>query len=163
MALTTSLNSVDPRPTVRRLTVISNGLSNSGGGYSPNNQLGGELQFLNAVRLTSGFATITTATIVDSASVLGAVDLYLFSQPVANPGDKTAANFSDADMQYYVGTVSFPAPTSLINNRAISLSAIGLTYQTNGTTLYGYLVTLTSHAVFNAATDIRISLTVYQY
>ncbi len=163
MALTTSLNSVDPRPTVRRLTLVSNGLSTGGGGYSPNQQLGGELQFLNAARSTSGFATVASATIVDSASVLGAVDLYLFSQPVTSAGDKTAANFSDADMQYYVGTISFPAPTSLVNNRAISLSAIGLTYQTNATTLYGYLVTLTSHAVFNAATDIRLSLTVYQY
>jgi len=163
MALHTSLNSVDPRPTVRRLEATSNGLATFGANYSPNQQMGGEWQFPNAVRIAGGFATITSATIVDSASVIGAVDLYLFSQPVANAGDRVAANFSDADMAHYVGTISFPAPTSLVNNRAISLSAIGLTYQTAGTTLYGYLVTLTSHATFNAASDIRINLITYQY
>lgn len=163
MALSTSLNSVDPRPTVRTLSATSSGLSISGASYSPNQQLGSEWQFSNAVRIAGGHATITSATLVDSASSIGAVDLYLFSQPVGNAGDRVAANFSDADMAHYVGTISFPAPTSLVNNRAISLSAIGLTYQTSGTTLYGYLVTLTSHTFFNASTDIRIKLVTYQY
>lgn len=162
MALSSSQYAVDPRPLVRRLEASSNGLD-TGSGYSPNTHLGGEIQFANAARGNSGFATITTATLVDRASVLGAVDLYLFSQSVTPAADQASANFSDADMQYYVGTISFPAPTSLINNRAVSLSAIGLTYQTYATTLYGYLVTLTTHAAFNSASDIRLGLTVYQY
>ncbi len=163
MALSTNINAVDPRPIVRRLTASTNGLSTSGASYTPNNQLGGQIEFTNATRATSGFSTITSATLVDNANIIGATDLYLFSQPVTPATDKTAANFSDSDMQHYVGTVSFPGPTTLVNNRATSLSAIGLTYTTNSTSLYGYLVTLTQHGTFNAATDVHLSLTVYQY
>lgn len=163
MAITTSLNSVDPRPIVRRLTASSNGLSTSGANYTPNTQLGGEIVFPNATRTTSGFGTISSATLVDNASSIGAIDLYMFSRSVTPAANKSAANFSDSDMDYYIGTVSFPAPTALINNSATSLSAIGLTYQTNATSLYGYIVTLTQHGIFNAGTDIKLSLTVYQY
>lgn len=163
MALTSSLPSVDPRPTVRRLQVSSAGLTTGSGGYSPGDQLGNEFQFANAARITSGFSTITTATIVDEANVIGAVDLHLFSRSVSNAGNGSAVNFSDADMQYYVGTISFPAPISMVNNAAVSLSAIGLTYQTDASTLYGYLVSLSSHSFFNATSNIRLSLVTYQY
>lgn len=163
MALSNSINAVDPRPVVRRLSVNSSGLSTSGGNYSPNNQLGGEFVFANATRFAGNFSTITTATFLDRANTVGAIDLHLFSQSITPASDKTSANFSDSDMQYYVGTLSFPSPTPLVNNRATSLPAIGLTFQTTATSLFGYAVTLTQHSPFNAVNDINISLIVYQY
>ena len=164
MAVNSSLNAVDPRPVVRRLSAQVGGLSTTGANYSSNNQMGNEISFTYAARATGGYGTVTTATIVDAPNVIGAVDLHLFSTGVTPASDKTATNFSDSAMtQNYVGTISFPAPTSFTNNRAISLSAVGLTYQCTGTTLFGYLTTLTGHGTFNAATDITISLTTYQY
>ncbi len=164
MAVNSSLNAVDPRPVVRRLIGQVSGLSTSGANYSPNNQMGGEITFAMATRASGGYGTVTTATIIDTANVIGAVDLHLFSSSITPANDKSATNFSDSAMtQNYMGTISFPAPTSFTNNRGISLSAIGLTYNCTSTILYGYLTTLTQHGIFNSATDITISLTTYQY
>ena len=77
--------------------------------------------------------------------------------------ENTSANFSDADMQYFIGTVSFPAPIPFVNNRAATVPAVGLSVQTSGTTLYGYMVTLTTHAAFSAANDVTINLVMQQY
>lgn len=164
MALSASLNSVDPRPVVRRITSQSSSLSVSGANYAANNHIGAIFSFTDASRIAGGFGTITTATIIDQANIIGAVDLHVFKSSVSPAADKTSVNFSDNDMlQNYIGTISFPSPTSFTNNRAVSLSAIGLTYQCTGTILYGCLVTLSSHGTFNAPTDITISLTTYQY
>lgn len=163
MALSSSFPQVDPRPVARRVLVNSVGLSTSGGGYTVNNQLGGELVFNGAARKAGGFGSISTATIVDDANIIGAMDLYLFSQSVTPAANRSAVSFSDSDMQYYVGTISFPAPTNLVNNRAISIPALGLAYQCSAQSLYGYLVTLTSHTTFNSATDVHVGLLFYLY
>lgn len=163
MAISASLNSVDPRPVVRRINAQVNGLSTSGGNYSANNQMGGEIIFASAARSSGGYGTITTATIVDYANIIGAIDLHLFSLSIAPASDKTGVNFTDSAMQNYLGSISFPAPTSFNNNSAISLSAIGLTYQCSATSIYGYITTLTSHATFNSSNDVAVSLTTYQY
>lgn len=163
MGVSSSLSPVDPRPIAKRILVSVDGLSTSGLGYNANYQLGSEIEFAGTTRKNGGYGTVTSATLLDKANVIGAVDLYLFSQPVTPSTDKTSASFSDSDMQYYQGTISFPGPTSLVNNRATSLSAIGLTYQSNSTSLYGYLVTLVDHNTFNSSDDISISLVVYQY
>lgn len=163
MALSSSFPTVDPRPVVRALTVASSGLATSGGGYAVNNQMGGAFVFNGATRKAGSFGMISTATLLDKANIIGAVDLYLFSQAVTPASDRSAVSFSDNDMEFYVGTVSFPAPTNLVNNRATSVPALGLTYHCSGTSLYGYLVALTSHTTFNEATNIVIGLNVYLY
>ncbi|MCA9331476.1 hypothetical protein KC968_00880 [Candidatus Saccharibacteria bacterium] len=164
MALSSNINQVDPRPTVRRLSFSLNGLSTTGGNYVANQQLGTIITISNASRLSGGYGTITTASIVDLSNVLGATDLHIFSGSVGSAGDKMTLNFSDTDMgQYYIGTISFPAPTPFMNNRAVSLPAIGLTYQCDGTSLYGVMSTLSGHATFNTSSDVKVSLTTYQY
>jgi len=161
MALTSSFPVVDPRPVAKRILVASSGLATSGAGYSVNNQMGSAFVFPGASRKAGGYGMVSTATIVDKANIIGAVDIWLFSQAITPAADRSAVSFSDNDMQYYVGTVSIPAPTNLVNNRAISVPALGLNYQCTGTSLYGYLVTLTSHTTFNEADNILISLTTY--
>lgn len=161
MALSSSFPAVDPRPVARRALVNSTGLS-IGSGYSPNAQLGNAFAFTGATRKTGGYGMVSTATIVDKANVLGAVDLWLFSRsvsPISTNG--STLSFSDSDMNYYVGTISFPAPTAMVNNRAIAVPAIGLNYQCQDSTLYGFLCTLTTHNGFNDAADIVLGLTMY--
>jgi len=163
MALSSSFPAVDPRPTVRRVLVNSSGLTTGGGGYVPNSQLGNALVFTGATRKSGGYGMISTATVVDKANTLGAIDLWLFSQSVTPAQDGSAISFSDSDMNYYVGTISFPAPTNLINNRAISVPAIGLNYQCQDTSLYGYIATLTAHNAFNSVDDLVVGLTLYMF
>jgi hypothetical protein len=161
MSIQNSSNSVDPRPVVRSVQATVTGLS-TGAGYTAGNQAGTQVAFTNALR-TTGTGTVATATLIDKSNVLGAVDLHLFSQPVTPASENTAANFSDADMQYFIGTISFPAPIPFVNNRAATVPAVGLSVQAPGTTLYGYMVTLTTHASFSAANDVTINLVMQQY
>lgn len=163
MALASSFPTVDPRPVAKRILVTSGGLATSGGGYSVNNQMGTAFVFPDAVRKAGGYGMVSTATIVDKANIVGALDLWLFSQAVTPAADRSAVSFSDNDMQYYVGTISFPAPTNLVNNRATSVPALGLNYNCTGTSLYGYLSTLTSHTTFNEADNLLIGLTLYLF
>ncbi len=163
MALSSSFPTVDPRPVAKRVLIASSGLGTSGGGYSVNNQMGTAFVFPNATRRAGGYGMVSTATLVDKANIIGAVDLWLFSQAVTPASDRSAVSFSDNDMQYYVGTISFPAPTNLVNNRAVSVPALGLNYQCTATSLYGYLVTLTSHTTFDAADNILIGLNLYLF
>lgn len=162
MGISSNQNSIDPRPVVKTISVTVSGLSTSSPGYTAGDQLGGQLVFPNALRAT-GAGTIATATLVDRSNILGAIDMYLFSQAVTPITDNSPTNFSDADMQYFVGTVSFPPPVAFVNNRVATVPAIGLAVQISGTTLYGYLATLTSHNFFSAANDITINLVVHQY
>lgn len=162
MSLSSSSNSIDPRPVVKNLRVTVSGLSTGSPGYTAGDQLGTQLTFTNAFRAT-GSGTIATATLIDSANIVGAVDLYLFSQAVTPAADNAPVNFSDADMQFFVGAISFPPPVSFVNNRAATVPAIGLSMQVSGTTLYGYLATLTSHTFFNSATDLTVNLVIQQY
>jgi hypothetical protein len=163
MAVSSSLNPVDPRPQARRIQVLSGGLTTASNNYSAGDQIGTAFVFNNASRVSAGTGTITTATLLDKGNVVGATDLYLFTQAVTPAADNSAASFSDADMMHYVGTLSFPGPANLNNNRAVTLPAVGLTYKTTSTTLYGYLVSLTNNNFFSAADDIVITLMVYQY
>lgn len=162
MSLSSSTSSIDPRPVVKTIQVTVGSLSTGSPGYTAGDQLGGQLTFTNALR-TTGSGTIATATLVDSANVVGAIDLYLFSQAVTPAADNAPVNFSDADMQNFIGAISFPPPVSFVNNRAATVPAIGLSLAVSGTTIYGYLATLTSHTFFNSATDISISLVIQQY
>jgi hypothetical protein len=162
MSLSSSLNSVDPRPVVSRIQVSASGLSTGAPGYTAGYQLGGQLVFANAVRST-GVGTVATATLVDKSNIVGAIDLYLFSQAVTPAGNNSAVSFSNTDMQYFLGAVSFPPPAAFVNNRAATVPAIGLSIQLSGTSLYGYMSTLTSHTFFNASSDIMVSLVIQQY
>lgn len=161
MSIQSSSNSVDPRPVVKVIQATVTGL-NTGAGYTAGNQAGTQITFTNALR-TTGTGTLATATLIDKSNILGAVDLHLFSQPVTPASENTPASFSDSDLQYFLGTVSFPAPVPFINNRAATVPAVGLSIQAPGTTIYGYMVTLTTHTSFSAANDVVINLVMQQY
>lgn len=164
MSISSSVNSVDPRPRARRVQADSVGLTTATINYTQGDILGSHIVFNNMARFDGGAATVATATLVDKSNSVGAVDLHLFSQQVTPANDNQQAGFSDIDMNHYVGTLSFPAPIQFTNSQAVTLPAVGLTFITqSNTALWGYLVTLTNHTFFNMANDITISLVVYQY
>lgn len=153
---------VDPRPSVSRIQVASAGLTTGTTAYTAGDQLGTILDFANAARVSGGTGTILSATLVDKAKIVGAVDLYLFDRSVTLASDNAAADFSDGDMLYSVGMIRFPAPQTVTSNGFSVVESSGLSFALNATSLYGALVTRSGHTFFGAAGDLVVSLVIAQ-
>lgn len=152
-----------PAPAARRIQVQSAGLTTATTAYTSGDQLGTILTFTNAVRQTGATGIIQSATIMDQSQVMGAVDLFLFDRSVTLAADNAAASFSDADMLFCLGIISFPAPTAVAAVNSISTVVSGLGIMPNATSLFGALVTRSANAVFAAgATSLAVSLHVLQ-
>lgn len=150
-----------PAPAAKRIQVQSAGLTTATTAYVANDQLGTILTFANAVRQTGATGVIQSATLLDQAAVTGAVDLYLFDRSVTLAADNAAAAFSDADMLFCLGIISFPAPQGGTGN-SISTVISGLGIMPSATSLFGALVTRSGHTFFGAATNLAVSLHILQ-
>lgn len=101
---------VDPRSKVERIQIASAGLTIATTAYSANDQMGTIMDFASAVRTAGGTGTVLTATLVDKAKIVGAIDLYLFDRSVTLAADNAVADISDADMLFCLGKITFPPP-----------------------------------------------------
>jgi hypothetical protein len=152
-----------PAPAAKRIQVQSAGLTTATTAYTSGDQLGTILTFANAVRQTGATGVIQSATLLDQSQVIGAVDLFLFTQSVTLAADNAAASFSDADMLNCVGIISFPAPTAVAAVNSISTVVSGLGITCAATSLFGALVTRSANAVFaGGATSLAVSLHILQ-
>lgn len=152
---------VNPKPAANRLQVSSAGLTTATTAYVANDQLGTILTFASAVRVSGGTGVLQSATLLDKASIVGAVDLYLFDRSVTLATDNAAAAFSDADMMFCLGVLNFPAPQTGTGN-GISKTVVGLGVECNATSLFGALVTRAGHTFFGAVGDLVVSLHILQ-
>lgn len=150
-----------PAPAARRIQVQSAGLTIATTAYVANDQLGTILTFANAVRQVGATGVIQSATLLDQAAIVGAVDLYLFDRSVTLAADNAAATFSDADMLFCLGIISFAAPQGGTGN-SIATVVSGLGIMPSGTSLFGALVTRAGHTFFGAVTNLAVSLHVLQ-
>src|SRR5688572_8682452 len=91
---------VDLRGATTRIQATSAGLTTASTAYAAGDQLGTELSFANAVRVSGGYGSIVGATLLDKAKVNGGVDLYLFDRSVTPAADNAAFAFSDSDMEF---------------------------------------------------------------
>lgn len=152
---------VNPKPGTRHVQVQSAGLTTATTAYVANDQLGTILTFTNAVRVSGGTGIVQSAALLDQAAIVGAVDLYLFDRSVTLAADNAAAAFSDADMLFCLGIVSFPGPQGGTGNGIATLVS-GLGISCNATSLYGALVTRAAHTFFGAATNLAVRLHILQ-
>lgn len=151
-----------PAPAAKRIQVQSAGLTTATTAYLTGEQLGTILTFANAVRQPGATGVIQSATLLDQSAVVGAVDLYLFDRSVTLAADNATAAFSDADMLFCLGVISFPAPIGGTGN-SIATAVSGLGIMPSGTSLFGALVTRTANAVFaGGATSLAVSLHILQ-
>jgi hypothetical protein len=150
-----------PSPAAKRIQVQSAGLTTATTAYVTGDQLGTILTFANAVRQTGATGVIQSATLLDQAAVIGAVDLYLFDRSVTLAADNAAAAFSDADMLFCLGIISFAAPIGGTGN-SIATAVSGLGIMPSGTSLFGALVTRSGHTFFGAVTNLAVSLHILQ-
>lgn len=151
-----------PAPAAKRIQVQSAGLTTATTAYTSGDQLGTILTFANAVRQNGATGIIQSATLMDASAVIGAVDLYLFDRSVTLAADNAAAAFSDADMLFCLGVISFGTPIGGTGN-SIATSVAGLGIMPNATSLFGALVTRSANAVFaGGATSLAVSLHILQ-
>jgi hypothetical protein len=150
-----------PAPAVRHIQLQSAGLTTATTAYTAGDQLGTILTFTSAVRQAGATGVIQSATLLDQAAVVGAVDLYLFDRTVTLASDNAAAAFSDADMLFCQGIISFPAPQGGTGN-SIATVVSGLGVACNVTSLFGALVTRSGHTFFGAVTNLAVTLHILQ-
>lgn len=153
---------VDNRSVTPRKQVSSAGLTTAATAYVANDQLGTILEFTNAVRDSGGSGQIVSATLLDKAKIVGAVDLYLFDRSVTLAADNAVADQSDADMMFCLGVLRFPAPLTATSNGISTIETSGLGIACNATSLFGALVTRSGHTFFGAVGDLVVSLLIAQ-
>lgn len=153
---------VDPHPTLSRIQVQSAGLTTATTAYVAGDQLGTQLTFANASRASGQGGTIRTATLLNANSIVGAVDLFLFDRSVTVATDNAANSFSDADMAFCLGVLSFPVPVTSGANSLSTIEFSGLSFTTSATSLFGAMVTRSGHTFFSAVTDLTVSLVIEQ-
>lgn len=149
-----------------RVAANSAGLTTATTAYTANDQLGTIIELTSAVATSGGYGTVIGAILLDKTPVVGAISCYLFDRSVTVASDNAQAQFSDADMENWLGIIEFPPVTyshftSPIN--AVSqVEPMALPVKSNATSLWAALVTRTGHTFFGAATDLRLTLIVEQ-
>lgn len=138
------------------LSTTSSGLTTATTLYTAGDQLGGLVSWANAVRSNGGTGRIDSALLkVDTASVVSAVDLFLFSGTVTVNTDNAGALFSDSDMDKLLGVIEFRAAKNLTQNAVLLGLNLPIIIKPTATTLFGALVTQVTHTVhFTASSDL---------
>lgn len=154
---------VDIRGSASRIQVASAGLTTATTAYTAGDQLGTEMTFASAARVSGGTSTVVSATLVDKAKVVGAVDLFLFDRSVTPAADNAANSWSDADMLFCLGVISFYSMFQSANNYiGVAGGGLPLIIQPNATSIFGHLITRSGHTFFGAVGDLVVSLGIVQ-
>jgi len=132
--------------------------------YTAGDQLGPLFTLANAARVTSGGGVITGVRLLDAGDVIGACDVVFFDSTVTLAADNAAFAISDADALKVVGLVQLAGAYDLGNNRIAQAFNLAVPYTlAGGTSLFAALITRTANAIFVAATDLQLVVTVDRY
>jgi len=132
--------------------------------YTAGDQLGPLFTLTNAARVTSGGGVITGVRLLDAGDVIGACDVVFFDSTVTLAADNAAFAISDADALKVVGLVQLAGAYDLGNNRIAQAFNLAVPYTlAGGTSLFAALITRTANAIFVAATDLQLAVTVDRY
>lgn len=142
----------------RIVSATSAGLTTASTAYVTGDQLGTELTFASIVRSGKG-SVIQSATLIDKAKIVGAVDLFLFSAATTPAADNAANAWSDGDMANLLGVLHFTDVVSSANNIAVLATNAPIVLKPgSGTSIFGNLVTRSGHTFFGATTDLIVAL-----
>lgn len=142
-----------------QLSVASAGLTTATTAYADGDQLGTILTFAPAGSPTG--LMIMSATLIDAANIVGAVDLFLFDRSVTLATDNAAGPaVSDADALFCQGVIEFPYPKLAGNNRVSHIDSLALPVKPNvaATGFFGALVTRSAHTFFGAVGNLQVIL-----
>lgn len=136
------------------VSATSAGLTNAV--YADGDVLGNEMQWDIG---TGSYAFVVAAQLIDTADVVGAVDLFLFDRSVALGTDNAPPSLSDADSLFSIGVLEFPYPKDLGGTRIAHLDSIATPIKANASGLiFGRMVTRSANAAIPTATAIQINL-----
>lgn len=153
---------VDPHPALTRIKVKAANLTAATTAYVSGDQLGDLIEFSNAARTSGSGGMIRSATLLSQDSIVGAVDLFLFDRSVTAAADNAANSFSDADMAFCQGILSFGTPVVSGANSLATIEFSGLSFISNATSLFAALVTRSDHTYFSVSNAITVSLVIEQ-
>lgn len=148
------------RPYVTRQRQASSGLTTAATAYSIGDTAGAIMTFTSMARVSGGTGTILSAVLLDKGDVGTDYRLHIYRSSVSLAADNAAWAVSDADQQELIGIVTMPSMLDVGANRVTTLSNIGLPYDCAATSLFVGIETRSANAVYAAATDLNLILTV---
>ena len=128
--------------------------------YVAKDAVGGLLTFANAARVSAGSISIDAVTIVDKAQQMMSLDLVLFNATIGAPTDSSPFDPTDAELLTCIGVIPVTVWSDFTDNSVASRSALGLTANLAGTSLFGALVARTGGSLSNG--DIQVAVTITQ-
>ncbi len=129
--------------------------------YTAKDAVGGLLTFANAVRASGGSGQLLTVTVIDNSQQRPSLELVLFDRTFTASTDNAIFAPSDADLANCIGVVAINAWSDFSTNSIATVSAVGLGFVLNGTSLFGQLVTRGT-PTFVATTDIIVAVDILQ-
>lgn len=129
--------------------------------YTAKDAVGGLLTFANAVRISGGAGQLLTVTVIDNSQQRPSLELVLFDRTFTNSTDNAIFAPSDADLANCIGVVSVNSWADFSTNSIATVSAVGLGFVLNGTSLFGQLLTRGT-PTFVATTDIIVAVDILQ-
>lgn len=153
--------------TLRRadLTKLSNtsaNLTTATTTYATGDQTGSIFVLPNAARLSNGGGTIVGITLIDSADVIGAMDVVVFDSNVTLAADNATFSISDSDANKIVALVPLAGSTDIGQNRIAQSFNLAIPYIcSGGNTLYAALITRSNNAVYASPGNTSLLLNVY--
>lgn len=148
-------------------TVASSGLTTASTNYSTGDQLGAEMTLAAVAGVNNGFGVITGVTLIDDGDVMGASELWIFSDATTEATDNTAAAWSDADAALIVpgAPIFIPAPIDVGGARVAAVSNLWVPFQSGAghDDLFCDLVTRSNNAFFVAVDDLHLNVSVLKF
>lgn len=149
---------------LKRIAVTSAGLTTSVTAYSSGDQVGTQLEFANAARLSGGGGLITGITLISAADIIGAYDIVITDSTITLAADNAVYAISDADALKIVAIVPLAGAFDIGGNRVCQMYNLAIPYVCNGgTSLFASLITKVGHTFFAAVTNLQVSMYVERY
>ena len=130
--------------------------------YTSNSVVGGKLSFANAVRSPNS-GVLQTVSVVSKSVQTAGYKFYLFrDNPTASTfTDHTSPSIASADVSKLVGVYTLGNPDSTLGATINTLDNVGQAFVTNGTTVYGVLVT-TGTPTYTSNSDVFVTISVLE-
>jgi len=157
--------------TLRKLSVVSTGLTTSVTAYTSGDVVGNRFGFAGITDSPETFIKVVGCNILDNAAVMGACELWFFNSSVTFGTDNNPISISDAELKVqFLGKLIFGATDVSLGslNGVITYSGkdvilkpfISTAPADLGNYVNAQLVTKTANSFFGAVGDIQIDLTV---
>jgi len=148
---------------LKRIAVPATGLTTTTPTYTAGDQVGAQFTFANAARVSGGSGTIVGVVMQSYQDVIGAVDFVIFDSSVTLAGDNAAFNLAtDTDVLKVVGLVQLAGAFDLGANRIAQAFNLAIPFVCSGSaSLFGSLITRSSHAVFAASPADVVQMVLY--